>query len=189
MLSQSRTTSSRRGNPMVFGTAKLKHGKKHFVAFFYEIRKNRDSQLKIGWTEEKCIAMDKLAQEDHSYRLSHEGIFEISKTLENHTEQIGQECTDETSIRLLNRSHIYEPSPPRVRRSTCRTNPFSTVPKVAPVFFQFFMVELGQKTGGAQNYFFVVVGSFTADSNLLQPTGVVQTKHLTRHLFLVHSAH
>ena len=26
----------------------------------------RDSQLKIGWTEEKCIAMDNLAQEDHS---------------------------------------------------------------------------------------------------------------------------
>ena len=25
-----------------------------------------DSQLKIGWTEEKCIAMDRLAQEDHS---------------------------------------------------------------------------------------------------------------------------
>ena len=32
----------------------------------------RDSQLKIGWTEEKCIAMNKLAQEDHSYRLSYE---------------------------------------------------------------------------------------------------------------------
>ena len=29
---------------------------------------NRDSKLKIGWTEEKCIAMDKFAQEeDHSY--------------------------------------------------------------------------------------------------------------------------
>ena len=27
----------------------------------------RDSQLKIGWTEETCIAMDKLAQENHSY--------------------------------------------------------------------------------------------------------------------------
>ena len=27
----------------------------------------RDSQLKIGWTEEKCIEMDKLAQEDHYY--------------------------------------------------------------------------------------------------------------------------
>ena len=27
----------------------------------------RESQLKIAWTEQKCIAMDKLAQEDHSY--------------------------------------------------------------------------------------------------------------------------
>ena len=27
----------------------------------------RDSQLKIRWTEETCIAMDKLAQENHSY--------------------------------------------------------------------------------------------------------------------------
>ena len=27
----------------------------------------RDAQLKIGWTEEKCIEMDKLAQEDQSY--------------------------------------------------------------------------------------------------------------------------
>ena len=28
---------------------------------------DRDSQLKIGWTEEKCIEMDKLAQKNHSY--------------------------------------------------------------------------------------------------------------------------
>ena len=27
----------------------------------------RDSQLKTGWAEEKCIEMDKLAQENHSY--------------------------------------------------------------------------------------------------------------------------
>ena len=32
----------------------------------------RDSQLEIGRTEEKCIEMDKLAQEDHSYRPSSE---------------------------------------------------------------------------------------------------------------------
>ena len=32
----------------------------------------RDSQLKIGWIEQKCIEMDKLAQEDHAYRLSKE---------------------------------------------------------------------------------------------------------------------
>ena len=35
---------------------------------------NRDSQLKSGWTEEKCIAMEKLAQEDHSCHLSRENI-------------------------------------------------------------------------------------------------------------------
>ena len=32
----------------------------------------RDSQLRIGWTEEKCISMDKLTQEDHFYRPSFE---------------------------------------------------------------------------------------------------------------------
>ena len=32
----------------------------------------RGSQLKIGWTEQKCTEMDKLAQEDHTYRLSKE---------------------------------------------------------------------------------------------------------------------
>ena len=30
----------------------------------------RNSKFKIGWTEQKRIEMDKLAQEDHSYRLS-----------------------------------------------------------------------------------------------------------------------
>ena len=33
---------------------------------------NRDSKLKIGWPEEKCIEMVKLTQEDHSYRLCRE---------------------------------------------------------------------------------------------------------------------
>ena len=32
----------------------------------------RESQLKIGWTDQKCIEMDKLAQKDHTYRLSKE---------------------------------------------------------------------------------------------------------------------
>ena len=103
---------------------------------------NRDSQLKIGWTGEKCIEMDKLAQEDHSYRLSR-GIFEISKTLVPHTKQFGQEYTEATSIRFPSRSHNDEPPPPRMRRRVCRTNSFSTVSKVAPFFLKFFMVELG----------------------------------------------
>ena len=32
----------------------------------------RESQLKIGWTEQKCIEVDELAQQDHTYRLSKE---------------------------------------------------------------------------------------------------------------------
>ena len=32
----------------------------------------RESQLKMGWTEQKCIEMDELAQQDHTYRLSEE---------------------------------------------------------------------------------------------------------------------
>ena len=39
---------------------------------------HRDSQLKIGWTEEKCVEMDKLAQENHSYCPSSED-FERNK--------------------------------------------------------------------------------------------------------------
>ena len=32
----------------------------------------RESQLEIGWTEEKCKDMDELAKEDHAYHLSTE---------------------------------------------------------------------------------------------------------------------
>ena len=40
--------------------------------FFLRDQVYRESQLKIGWTEQKCIEMDKLAQEDHSNRPSKE---------------------------------------------------------------------------------------------------------------------
>ena len=126
MLSQSRTTSSRRRDPMVLGAAKLKHRKstmwpttrgrdvskeitKEFTIVSYETQYIVIRNSKIGWTEEKCIAMDKLAQEDHSFHLSKRGVFEISKTLVSHTQQFGQECTDATSIRLPSRSHNHEP--------------------------------------------------------------------------------
>ena len=32
----------------------------------------RESQLAIGWTEQKCKEWDELAQEDHTYRLTPE---------------------------------------------------------------------------------------------------------------------
>ena len=76
-----------KGRPRGARHRKTEAQKQHFVAHNARkrcIKKNydgihdrfqrdpayRDSQLKIGWTEEKCITMDKLAQEDHSYRLS-----------------------------------------------------------------------------------------------------------------------
>ena len=39
----------------------------------------RYSQLNIGWTEEKCIAIHKLTQEDHSNRLSREEFLRYQK--------------------------------------------------------------------------------------------------------------
>ena len=50
----------------------------------------RESQLKIGWTEKKCIEMDELAQQDHTYRLLR---------------------ADATSIRLSSCSLNQKPSP------------------------------------------------------------------------------
>ena len=32
----------------------------------------RESQLTIGWTEQKCIEIEELAKQDHTYRLSEE---------------------------------------------------------------------------------------------------------------------
>ena len=51
---------------------------------FNEIQYVVDSQLKIGWTEEKSIAMDKLAQEENSYCPSSEGMRDRSKTGKSH---------------------------------------------------------------------------------------------------------
>ena len=71
----------------------------------------RDSQLKIGWTEEKCIEMYKIAKENHSYCSSSEE-FERYKKNVYHTEQIRNKCADETPIRLPRSTYKYAPSPP-----------------------------------------------------------------------------
>ena len=71
----------------------------------------RDSQLKIGWTEEKCIAMDKLAQEDHSYRLSYEEYERYQKfwflTLNKSGKNAPMRLRPDfrTSVALMNRLH------------------------------------------------------------------------------------
>ena len=107
----------------------------------------------------------------------------ISEKLVYLIEQIGQECTDETPIRLPTSSHIHEPSPPRIWRRTTRTNFPLSIPKVAFVFFfQFLMVAVESKL--VELIVFqknVVAGSFTADGNLLQTTRCVNStpSHVT----------
>ena len=113
---------------MVLGAANIEAQTEHFVA--HNARKRcikhnfdgihgrfqrdplyRESQLKSDWTEEKCIEMDKLAQENHSYCPSFEEYERDKKnwyiSLKNQAE-----ITDETPIRLPSSSLNYEPSPP-----------------------------------------------------------------------------
>ena len=79
----------KKGRPRGARHGKSEAQKEHFIAHNARrrcIKKNvkgihdrfqkdliyRDSQLRIGWTEEKCIEMDELAQKDFTYRPSTE---------------------------------------------------------------------------------------------------------------------
>ena len=143
----------------------------------------RDSQLKIGWTELKCIDMDKLAQEDHSYRLSQR----YQKTLVSHIKEIGQECTDATSTRLPSGSHNHEPSPPRIRRSVPNLFLFNNI-KDGTLLPQAIPGGTGTrpKAGGAHefNSFFICCSSFRLPLIAIccNRRGV-WTVHLIRHFF------
>ena len=80
--------------------------KKNYDGIHYRFQRDpvyRDSQLKIGWTEETCIAMDKLAQETSP-------VVHCQKS----SKDIGEnwKCTDETPIRLPRSTYKYAPSPP-----------------------------------------------------------------------------
>ena len=99
------------------------------------------------------------------------GIQEIPRTVVSHIEQIGQECTDATSIRLPSCSHNQEPSPPRIRRRP--PIPFSTI-KDGTLLLQVIPGGTGTrpKAGGAHefNSFFNCLlqqVSLTADGDLL----------------------
>ena len=103
----------------------------------------RDSQLKIGWTEEKCIAMDKLAQEDHSYCPSSEEYeryrknwyISLNKSGKNAPMRLRSDFR--TAVTTMNRLHREsgEERPEPI--------PFHQLPKVAFVFFfQYFMVAV-----------------------------------------------
>ena len=87
----------------------------------------RESQLKTGWNEQKCIEMNKFGTRKSLLPSIQRGIPETSKTMVSHLEQFGQGCTDATSIRLSSCSHNQEPSTPRTRRRTRRAHSISTM--------------------------------------------------------------
>ena len=134
MLSQSRTTSSERGDLVVLGTAKLRPrnsiswpttrgrdvSKKNVVGIHDRFQRDpvyRDSQLKkIGWTEEKCIEMDKLAQEDHSFCPSSE---EYERYKKNWCVSLNKSGSNPPmKLRSDFRTAVTIMSPPRIWRRT-----------------------------------------------------------------------
>ena len=60
----------------------------------------RESQLAICWTEQKCIEMDELAKQNHTYRLSEDEFKKTRRTLVSHLEQVRQERACATSTRF-----------------------------------------------------------------------------------------
>ena len=65
---KSTLSPSTRGRDVAKELTPKKNITKEFTIVFLRDQVYRESPLKIGWTEQKCIEMDKLAQEDHSYR-------------------------------------------------------------------------------------------------------------------------
>ena len=151
MLSQSRTTSSRRSDLVVLGTAKLRHKKSiswltmrggdvsnrimmDFTIVSYETQYIVACNAKLAGPR-KSASKWNLAQEDHSYLLSREEYLRYQKNI--------------GISHKTNRARTHQCDFDQTSELQSLFN--STVPKVAPFFFQFFMVELGhvQKAGGA----------------------------------------
>ena len=118
---------STRGRDVAKELTAKKNIMKEFTIVFFETKYIVIRNSKIGWTEQKCIEMDKLAQQDHSYRLSREEFERYQGQCYLHR------CDfDQTSEQQSNQG----PSPPRIRRRTCRTHSFSTIPKMSPFFLK-----------------------------------------------------
>ena len=62
-----------------------------FTIAFSETKSYRESQLLFGWTEQKCIKIDELAKQNHTYHLSTEEFKRIPRTMVSHLEQVRQE--------------------------------------------------------------------------------------------------
>ena len=146
-------------NPTVLGTAKLRHRKSiswpatrgrdvskrimmEFTIVSNEIQFIVIRNSKLVGAEEKCIEMGKLAQEDHSYRLSYEEYERYQKHWYLTLNKSGKNAPMRLRSDFRTAVTLMKPSPPRIRRITSRAHTISTVPKVAHVFFFFFFQYL-----------------------------------------------
>ena len=78
----------------------------------------RESQLAIGWTEQKCKEWDGFAKQ-RPYISSHSrGKEKIPRTMVSHLEQVRQKWAYETSIRFSSCCLDQKSSTPRVRRTS-----------------------------------------------------------------------
>ena len=116
---------------------------KEFTIVFLRHQVYRESQLKIGWTGQKCIEMDKLAQEDHSNRPSRKEFKRCQRQWYLTLNKSGKNApmrlrTDfQAAVTIKNRLHRESGEE--------RAEPiFSTKSKMAPFFLKWFLVELGR---------------------------------------------
>ena len=90
--------------------------KKNFKGIHDRFQKDlryRDSQLKIGWTEDKCIEIDELAQKDFTYRPSTEEFERYKKNWYISLNRSAENAPMKLRSDFPNSSHNCEPSPPQ----------------------------------------------------------------------------
>ena len=99
----------------------------------------RDSQLKIGWTEQKCIEMDKLAQQEHSYRLfkRYQGQWYLTLNKSGNNAPMRLRSDFRAAVTIKNRLHRES------GEERAEPIPIQQYQRWHPSSSSFFMVELG----------------------------------------------
>ena len=111
---------------------------REFTIVFSETKYIVNRNSKIGWTEQKCIEMDKFAQEDHTYRLSKEefkkyqGQWYLTLNKPGKNALMRPRSDFRAAVSIKNR-----------RRRSCTTHFSSTISEMASFFLKGFLVELG----------------------------------------------
>ena len=196
----------KKGRPRGARHGKTESQKKHFVAHnarrrclkkkfdgihdrFQRDPTYRDAQLKIGWTEEKCIEMDKLAQEDQSYCPSSEEYERYRKNWFISLNKSGRNAP----MKLRSDFREALPNMNRLHRESGEERPepipfhqYQRWHLIFFFFFQYLMMAVEWTLVELIFLKFVVARLFTADGNLLQPTEVWTEHPHTAHLLVFH---